>query len=205
MNYTKKTGLTTELQCQLYFTELGYNVSIPLCEDCKYDMIVDFNGILKKVQVKTCRETKNGIEISTRSIQRNSKEFQSITYCPNDVDYFATFYNSELYLIRCLEPTTDITLSFNKSQLNNNPVRYLPEFEAKKQIDKILNGNEDVIKRFMIYQYDLNMNLLNTFSTARDAARFLGNENKNSHISKAINNKCSAYGYIWERRLVDVI
>ena len=49
MNETKRKGLTTELQCQLYFTELGYNVSVPLGEDCKYDMIVDFNGILKRI------------------------------------------------------------------------------------------------------------------------------------------------------------
>ena len=49
MNEIKQQGLTTELQCQLFFTELGYNVSIPLGEDCRYDMIVDFDGILCRI------------------------------------------------------------------------------------------------------------------------------------------------------------
>jgi hypothetical protein len=30
MNENKQKGLLTELQCQAYFTQLGYNVSVPL-------------------------------------------------------------------------------------------------------------------------------------------------------------------------------
>ena len=39
MNEQKIKGLTTELQCQTYFTQKGYNVSVPLGEDCRYDRI----------------------------------------------------------------------------------------------------------------------------------------------------------------------
>ena len=43
---TKIKGLTTELLCQAYLTSLGYNISIPIGEDCRYDMILDLNGKL---------------------------------------------------------------------------------------------------------------------------------------------------------------
>lgn len=70
--------------------------------------------------------------------------------------------------------------------------------------DKNINIKE-TIKRGINYrkkkieQYDLNNNLLNTFDGCRDAARFLGDENKNKHISECANGKRkTAYGYIWK-------
>ena len=73
MNEQKIKGLITELQCQTYFTQRGFNVSIPLNEDCRYDMIVDFNGILSRIQVKTCSISATGITIPCRSVQVNTK------------------------------------------------------------------------------------------------------------------------------------
>ena len=46
--------------------------------------------------------------------------------------------------------------------------------------------------------YNKNGQLLNRFQTAREAARFLGNESKNVGINYCLNNKQkTAYGYIW--------
>lgn len=56
MNESKIKGLTTELKVQAYLTELGYNVSIPLGEDCRYDLILDIDNLLLRVQIKTCTE-----------------------------------------------------------------------------------------------------------------------------------------------------
>lgn len=36
-----------------YFTEMGYVVSIPLTDSQKYDLVVDIDAVLRKVQVKT--------------------------------------------------------------------------------------------------------------------------------------------------------
>jgi len=41
-----------------YFCRMGYVVSIPLTDNQDYDLIVDINGVLKKVQVKTTRYKK---------------------------------------------------------------------------------------------------------------------------------------------------
>ena len=50
-----------------------------------------------------------------------------------------------------------------------------------------------------INQYDLNDNFINKFGSAREAARYLGNENKYRGILYCLNGKCkSAYGFIWK-------
>ncbi len=36
-----------------YYTELGYTVCIPIVDNQEYDLIVDIDGVLHKVQVKT--------------------------------------------------------------------------------------------------------------------------------------------------------
>jgi hypothetical protein len=98
MNETKKIGLLTELQCQAFFTNLGYNVLTPLSEDCRYDMIVDFNGILERIQVKTCHLTQNntGIQFSTKSTRINTQESIQRKYSKEEIDYFATYYDGNV-------------------------------------------------------------------------------------------------------------
>lgn len=50
-----------------------------------------------------------------------------------------------------------------------------------------------------VLMYDKQGNLLNRFQTAREAARYLGNESKNVGINYCLNNKQkTAYGYIWK-------
>lgn len=50
-----------------------------------------------------------------------------------------------------------------------------------------------------VLMYDMNGNLLNIFESAREAARFLGDESKNTAINYCLNNKQkTAYGYIWK-------
>lgn len=49
-----------------------------------------------------------------------------------------------------------------------------------------------------VLMYDKQGNLLNRFQTAREAARYLGDESKNVGINYCLNNKQkTAYGYVW--------
>ena len=52
---TQYKGSITELRVATYFLSLGYNVSQPLVQDSKYDLIVDVNHKLLRLQVKTAR------------------------------------------------------------------------------------------------------------------------------------------------------
>ena len=104
MKDTKKIGNLTELQCATRLYELGCAVSIPFGNSEKYDLIIDWNNILYKVQVKHANELiENGevyaIKFSTRWIGHNNNGYTSHKYQAKDVDYFATFYNGECFLV----------------------------------------------------------------------------------------------------------
>lgn len=68
----------------------------------------------------------------------------------------------------------------------------------KKIISEKGKGNKNSKYVADVLMYNKNGQLLNRFQTAREAARFLGNESKNVGINYCLNNKQkTAYGYIW--------
>lgn len=202
MNEMKIKGLTTELQCQTFFTSLGYNVSIPLGEDCRYDMIVDIDNVLLRIQVKHPNVTETGITISTKSAQSNNHENKTLYYNKEQIDYFATYYNNQCYLIKVEECSSSKTLAFNKIHPSQNCIK---DYEAEKEIQRILNSENEIPdeKIINIYQYDLRNNLINTYENAVEAAKALGDASKNAHITAVLNGKRkTAYGYKWSRTLL---
>jgi hypothetical protein len=68
MTESKIKGTINELQAQCYFLALGYNVSVPVCEDCKYDFIADIDLIL------------NDIGVDLEYIEENDKEYPTDEY-----------------------------------------------------------------------------------------------------------------------------
>ena len=206
MNDTKQKGLITELQCQTFFTQLGYNVSIPLGEDCRYDMIVDVEGKLIKVQVKTCHlnSTNSGINFSTRSTQggNTSHETQSKRYNINDVDYFATFWENQCYLIKIDDcQGADRTLSFKQEKVNQADVYFIENYKAEKTLQRLINNLPEPKVKTKIYQIDKDNNIIAEYETASEAARAVNGDN--SHICQVLKgDRKSAYGFLWERRFV---
>lgn len=83
------------------FLKLGYQVCKPLVSDSKYDFIVDINHKLYRIQVKTASLSKDEdyIEIHTESSHTNTKGTVYHHYSAENVDYFATMYNHQCYLI----------------------------------------------------------------------------------------------------------
>ena len=97
---SKEKGNLTELQCLTAFYKLGHSVSIPYGDNCRYDFILDVNGKLLKIQVKTSKYVSDGCFLfSTRSTRVNSRGVINTTYTKDDIDYFATFYNDKCYLV----------------------------------------------------------------------------------------------------------
>ena len=47
-------GLEAQLRAELRATELGYHVSRPTTENCRYDLVVDTGSALLRIQVKYC-------------------------------------------------------------------------------------------------------------------------------------------------------
>lgn len=100
-------GKITELEVAKSFLSMGYQVSFPLVPDSRYDFIADIKGKLYKIQVKTStpKDNESCIDFSTSTSHTNSKRTINIKYSPNDVDYFATMYNGQCYVVpidKCL-------------------------------------------------------------------------------------------------------
>lgn len=149
MDFTKSRGNVTELQCISKFMEMGFDCSIPYGDNCKYDFIVDLGDELIRVQCKSCinpinKHNESGrdfeaIQFSCVAQTTNTQKTIRHTYTSNDIDYFATYYNGNVYVVPVEECSTSKTLRFSPpkgGQLNYNKAEdYLIEkvFNHKKK------------------------------------------------------------------------
>lgn len=93
-------GEITEQQVALAFLKQGILVSKPLVQSSRYDFIVDINNKLYKIQVKTGTYKENSyLEFATSTSHTNTQGTLNISYTANDVDFFATIYENQCYLI----------------------------------------------------------------------------------------------------------
>lgn len=201
---TQQIGLITEKQCELAFVQHNCIVSIPNYYNSRYDMLIDVEGNIYKIQIKTCRITpsQSGIEISTCSHSRNVKGHRRIKYSKTEVDFFATFWNEKCYLfpIEICQGRKRV-FTFEK-EIN---CQYLSDYELEKVLFCIKNKQSIITEYKPVKQYDPKTNLLiNEFSSLVEAVKSIKGETANrshaSHILDVINGKRkTAYGYIWER------
>ena len=136
---TKEVGNLTELQCMTRLYELGCIVSVPFGNANKYDLIVDCNNQLYKVQCKHASEVLNddgtvhSIRFKTTWQSRNTYSYVRHTYMPDEVDFFATYYNNNCYLIPIQECGQVKQLRINppKNHQEKN-ITYLHDYLAEK-------------------------------------------------------------------------
>ena len=104
--------------------ELGYLVSKPLTQDSKYDLIVDINHKLIRIQVKTARLNDRtigkSIKFNCRSTTNNVRECKQRYYSPEDVDYFATYWDNAVYLVPVTECSAEKILWIDKPTHKNS-------------------------------------------------------------------------------------
>lgn len=93
-------GEITEQQVAIEFLKLGLMVSKPLVQSSRYDFIVDIKNHLYKIQVKTCSFKENAyIEFKTATSHTNTKTTKNLSYTSDEVDFFATYYDGQCYLL----------------------------------------------------------------------------------------------------------
>ena len=93
-------GEITEQQVALEFLKLGILISKPLVQSSKYDFVADINNKLYKIQVKTGTFKENAyLEFATSTSHTNTKGTLNLSYSEEDVDFFATMYENQCYLI----------------------------------------------------------------------------------------------------------
>jgi len=118
---TNIKGLTTELKCQLFLLEQGYNVSVPIAPNSRYDLIVDINTHLYRIQIKSSTSTSTGFIFNCKSTHAKASKTNIIKpYTKNEIDYYMTIFQDNYYLI----PVEDCgssakRLSFDENGKNN--------------------------------------------------------------------------------------
>lgn len=135
---TQKKGAITELQVASYLLGLGYTVSSPFNSDSKYDLILDVNNILLRLQVKTSREsitTKDSIVFNCRSTTKNTSCCQKRRYTKEEIDYFATYWNNKVYLVPVEYCSSEKTLHL--LPVNSSTQAYIEDFAAEKILEQI--------------------------------------------------------------------
>jgi hypothetical protein len=136
----KQVGNLTELQCITAFYELGYKVSLPYGENSRYDFIADIDGILIRVQVKSCKEKEDGSTISfpCRSTRVNSTQCIHRRYTKDEIDYFCTYYNGQCYLVPVEECSDEKKLRFSAPKNNQGKgINYAKDYELLSQVHKL--------------------------------------------------------------------
>ena len=96
---SKQIGNITEIKVILAFIEQGFNVLSPYGDCERYDFVVEINSKFYKIQVKTSHLEDGRINFSTASTHYSNGKCIHDTYTKKEIDYFATTYENQVYLI----------------------------------------------------------------------------------------------------------
>lgn len=96
---TKKQGDVGIGDAIAYFTGEGYTVSIPLTDSQSYDLLVDMNGSIKKIQVKTStvKENSGSYTVGLRGVNTRGRLLKK--FDKSLVDYVFVLTEESRYLI----------------------------------------------------------------------------------------------------------
>ena len=138
---SKFKGNITELEVLTYVTKLGYQVSIPFGDRERYDQIWDVHGKLIKVQVKTASLTDPrgaAIKFSCRSSQRSKGKTKNTKYSKGEIDYFATFWNGQCYLVPLEETSSEKILRFDPPKSGQlKGITFADKYKVEEMLLKI--------------------------------------------------------------------
>ena len=113
------TGKITELQVMLFLVKKGYSVSIPFGDKDKYDQIWDIDGKLYRAQVKTSRLYKKNTGVAIEFNTTGTSNGKKTLYSKKDIDFFATYWNEQVYAVPVEETSSKKVLRFETT--NNQP------------------------------------------------------------------------------------
>lgn len=137
-----------EMKAIYEFTKMGFIVSKPLTDNARYDLLVEINKRVFKVQVKTTKEVKDGKMIfatkTTNYVQGNWKVNR---YSTNDVDIFFLYCFDNDWcglLIPEMEGFDLIPVNFYvriTPPLNNQKIgiHLAEEYSLESQLSKLLD------------------------------------------------------------------
>ena len=134
---TIERGCVGQLLVELAFLKNGFNLFKPMLENGKVDLIVEKDGIYKKIQIKTVQEQRSGKLIPVRKISHNMGEYKIKRYTKEDIDYFVGVGvdTEDLYIL-----PVEFSSKYATSVSINSCQEYKNNFE---QLERITGNSND--------------------------------------------------------------
>lgn len=138
---SKQQGNITEVEVMLAFLREGYNVLTPYGDCERYDFVVDINKHFYKIQVKSAKEEDEGNKFSFNTASTHYSDGKCIhdTYTKEDIDFFATTFNNQVYLIpveECGNRSKSLRLTAPKNgQINR--VSWAKDYKLEEVVKKL--------------------------------------------------------------------
>lgn len=85
---TNTKGRIAELIAITKYISLGYNVLQPVNKDGVYDIVIEKDGVFKKIQIKTARDLGDKYAVSFKSTSHNRKGNTVKYYDSKEIDIF---------------------------------------------------------------------------------------------------------------------
>ncbi|WP_440766821.1 group I intron-associated PD-(D/E)XK endonuclease [Natronorubrum sp. DTA7] len=131
MRNSKHVGDKTESKALTELLECGYSVSIPFGDNDRYDLVVDDEGDLHRVQCKTgWRNKTETMRFNTHSQTTRDGSYHEQTY-HGEIDAFLVYYpkNETFYWIDAADATGQkMELRF-ESEINHPSINWADAYE----------------------------------------------------------------------------
>lgn len=205
MHSTLVSGDTTELRCQLAFTERDFDTYKPTRASSKADLVADINGKLVKIQCKAASPFKNSddsfkIFSSYRTFASDGKRVKN-KYTKDEIDFFYTHYKGYDFLIP-VEDTDTVEKILRITAPKNGQyesVSAASDYLMDNVIESIINNTP--IKKFSnnyIVSTDVNTNEEIEWNTSDFQEVYTERQRRN--IKESISKKTKAYGKYWSTK-----
>lgn len=130
----KQLGDLAELKVACDLLDRGCKLSIPFGEDCNYDLIADFNGVLHRVQVKFTRSDGSRVFVRCQSHSlTNGKVRQTKRYTAEMVDWIAVYDATTERCFYC--PSTELGAGRSTLSLRLTPARNGQRLRTREAAD----------------------------------------------------------------------
>lgn len=132
-------GDVSEKVFEAEMTKRDIKISKPTTYMCEYDYIVDINGQLYRVQVKTGREKRGTIVFETARRTVNRKSVKSREYENVDVFIVRNKHNDDLYWIAedTIGSNQNMRLRFKEPMEKHSNISWAKDYELDKKIESL--------------------------------------------------------------------
>lgn len=130
-------GLETELKCQYFLLENGFDILIPLGNYLKYDLVIVKNDKFYRIQVKHAHQKcENSFSVNTKYDKRDNGKVKQQAYQIGEIDYFMTEYNEIFYMFPVFG-TIETRLWLKHVGINQPTKKYAEDYLAENILLKL--------------------------------------------------------------------